>query len=194
MSGERRPRVAAPQAKQVLIESTISLLGEIPVVELTTRKIEERAGLDRRAITRQFGGELGLFIATLEELNLRAVHRAKSLSESANSSMNNDLKIRTNLLAFLILSGADTERLKAIGQSPEVVEAFKKTIGMHPETPEAIEGALLALLQGLILARTFFGPTTTRNTPENEVMGFKLLQFLASQGPEWPALLGLEEG
>jgi hypothetical protein len=69
-----------------------------------------------------------------------------------------------------------------------------KTIRMHPETPEAIEDALLALLQGLILARTFFGSTSTRNTPENKVMGFKLLRYLASQGPEWPALLGLEEG
>ena len=177
-----------------MIEATISLLGEIPVVELTTRKIEERAGLDRRAITRQFGGELGLFIATLEELNVRAMHRAKSLSVSANSSMNNELKIRTDLLAFLILSGADTERLKAIGQSPEVVEAFKKTIEMHPETPEAIEQALLALLQGLILARTFFGPTSPRNTPKNEAMVFKLLHYLASQGPELSALLGLEEG
>ena len=70
MSGERRPRVAAPQAKAVMIEATISLLREIPVTELSTRKIEERAGLDRRAITRQFGGELGLFIATLEELTV----------------------------------------------------------------------------------------------------------------------------
>ena len=40
MSGERRPRVAAPQAKAVLIDATISLLREIPVTELSTRNNE----------------------------------------------------------------------------------------------------------------------------------------------------------
>ena len=193
MSGERKPRVAAPQAKAVMIEATISLLHEIPDMELSTRKIEERAGLDRRAITRQFGGELGLFIATLEELNLRAIERAKSLSVIANSSMNEELKIRTDLLAFLILSGADTERLRMLELAPEAVEAFKSGIGMHPETPEAIEGAFLGILQALLLARTFFGPTAKLNTPENELMTLKIVQYLMSLGAELPGLLGLEE-
>jgi AcrR family transcriptional regulator len=104
-----------------MIEATISLLREIPVTELSTRKIEERAGLDRRAITRQFGSELGLFIATLEELNRRSLERSKALPQDFSNHMNEELKLRSDLLAFLILSGVDNGRLKEMQPSPEIV-------------------------------------------------------------------------
>jgi AcrR family transcriptional regulator len=194
MSGERKPRVAAAQAKVVMIEATISLLAEIPVVELTTRKIEERAGLDRRAITRQFGGELELFIATLEELNRRSLERSKALPENTSNFVNEELKMRVNLLAFLILSGVDPERLKQMQPSPEVVQEFMQRFGMDSETPLLVREAILALLQAVILSRTFFGPTSTRNTPENGLAIFKMVQYLASNPPELVALLGLDEG
>ena len=193
MSGERRPRVAAPQAKEVMIEATISLLREIPVTELSTRKIEERAGLDRRAITRQFGGELGLFIATLEELNRRALERSKTLPHDTSNYMNEELKLRSNLLAFLILSGVDNERLKEMHPSPEIVQEFETRFGLDSETPPAIREALLALLQGLILSRSFFGPSSTRDTHENSFVIFKMVLYLSSISSELPEILGLEE-
>ena len=183
MSGERRPRVAAPQAKAVMIEATISLLREIPVTELSTRTIEESAGLDRRAITRQFGGELGLFIATLEELNRRSLERS-----------NEELKLRSDLLAFLIVSGVDNERLKEMHPLPEVVQEFETRFGLDSETPPAIREALLALLQAVILSRSFFGPSSTRDTPENALVIFKMVLYLASISSELPEILGLEEG
>lgn len=194
MSGERRPRVAAPQAKAVMIEATISLLREIPVTELSTRKIEERAGLDRRAITRQFGGELGLFIATLEELNRRSLERSKALPQDSSNYMNEELKLRSDLLAFLILSGVDNERLKEMHPLPEIVQEFETRFGLDSETPPAIREALLALLQGLILSRSFFGPTSTRDTPENAFVIFKMVLYLSSISSELPEILGLEEG
>ena len=194
MSGERRPRVAAPQAKEVMIEATISLLREIPVTELSTRKIEERAGLDRRAITRQFGGELGLFIATLEELNRRALERSKTLPHDTSNYMNEELKLRSDLLAFLILSGVDNERLKEMHPLPEIVQEFETRFGLDSETPPAIREALLALLQGLILSRSFFGPSSTRDTPENAFVIFKMVLYLSSISSELPEILGLEEG
>lgn len=144
MSGERRPRVAAPQAKAVMNEATISLLREIPATELSTRKIEERAGMDRRALTRQFGGGLGLFIATLEELNRRSLERSKALPNDSSSYMNEELKLRSDLLAFLILSGVDNERLKEMHPLPEVVQEFETRFGLDSETPAAIRGAVLA--------------------------------------------------
>jgi AcrR family transcriptional regulator len=107
-----------------MIEATISLLREIPVTELSTRKIEERAGLDRRAITRQFGSELGLFIATLEELNCRSLERSKALPQDFSNHMNEELKLRSDLLAFLILSAVDNGRLKEMQPSPEIVQEF----------------------------------------------------------------------
>ena len=194
MSGERRPRVAAPQAKAVMIDATISLLREIPVTELSTRKIEERAGLDRRAITRQFGGELGLFIATLEELNRRSLERSKALPNDSSNYMNEELKMRSDLLAFLILSGVDNERLKEMHPLPEVVREFETRFGLDTETPPAIREALLAMLQGLILSRSFFGPSSTRDTPENALIIFKMVQYLSSIASELPEILGLEEG
>ena len=193
MSGERRPRVAAPQAKAVMIEATISLLREIPVTELSTRKIEERAGLDRRAITRQFGGELGLFIATLEELNRRSLERSKTLPNDSSNYMNEELKMRSDLLAFLILSGVDNERLKEMHPLPEVVQEFEKRFGLDSETPPAIREALLALLQAVILSRSFFGPSSTRDTPENALVIFKMVMYLSSIAMELPEILGLEE-
>ena len=194
MSGERRPRVAAPQAKAVLIDATISLLREIPVTELSTRKIEERAGLDRRAITRQFGGELGLFIATLEELNRRSLERSKVLPNDSSNYMNEELKLRSDLLAFLILSGVDNERLKEMHPLPEVVQEFETRFGLDSETPPAIREALLALLQAVILSRSFFGPSSTRDTPENALVIFKMVLYLSSIASELPEILGLEEG
>ena len=194
MSGERRPRVAAPQAKAVLIDATISLLREIPVTELSTRKIEERAGLDRRAITRQFGGELGLFIATLEDLNRRSLERSKALPQDSSNYMNEELKLRSDLLAFLIVSGVDNERLKEMHPLPEVVQEFETRFGLDSETPPAIREALLALLQAVILSRSFFGPSSTRDTPENALVIFKMVLYLASISSELPEILGLEEG
>ena len=194
MSGERRPRVAAPQSKAVLIDATISLLREIPVTELSTRKIEERAGLDRRAITRQFGGELGLFIATLEELNRRSLERSKALPVDSSNYMNEELKLRSDLLAFLIVSGVDNERLKEMHPLPEVVQEFETRFGLDSETPPAIREALLALLQAVILSRSFFGPSSTRDTPENALVIFKMVLYLASISSELPEILGLEEG
>lgn len=193
MSGERRPRVAAPQAKAVLIDATISLLREIPVTELSTRKIEERAGLDRRAITRQFGGELGLFIATLEELNRRSLERSKALPVDSSNYMNEELKLRSDLLAFLIVSGVDNERLKEMHPLPEVVQEIETRFGLDSETPPAIREALLALLQAVILSRSFFGPSSTRDTPENALVIFKMVLYLASISSELPEILGLEE-
>lgn len=177
-----------------MIEATISLLREIPVTELSTRKIEERAGLDRRAITRQFGGELGLFIATLEELNRRSLERSKALPEDSSNYMNEELKLRTDLLAFLILSGVDNERLKEMQPLPEVVQEFEKRFGLDSETPPAIREALLALLQAVILSRSFFGPSSTRDTPENALVIFKMVLYLSSIASELPEILGLEEG
>ena len=178
----------------MLIDATISLLREIPVTELSTRKIEERAGLDRRAITRQFGGELGLFIATLEELNRRSLERSKALPQDSSNYMNEELKLRSDLLAFLIVSGVDNERLKEMHPLPEVVQEFETRFGLDSETPPAIREALLALLQAVILSRSFFGPSSTRDTPENALVIFKMVLYLASISSELPEILGLEEG
>jgi len=193
MSGERKPRVAAAQAKIILIEATISLLREIPVTELSTRKIEVRADLDRRAITRQFGGELGLFIATYEELNRRALERFQSMSADSTQFVGEELKMRADLLAFLILSGVDTERLKEINSSLPSEQEFMRRFGNDAEVPPVIRDALLVILQALTLSRSFFGATSARNTPENALVVFKMIQYLGSIAPDLPQILGLEE-
>jgi len=50
------------------------------------------------------------------------------------------------------------------------------------------------MLQGLILSRSFFGPSSTRDTPENAFIIFKMVLYLSSIASELPEILGLEEG
>jgi hypothetical protein len=74
------------------------------------------------------------------------------------------------------------------------VQEFETRFGMDSETPPAIREALLALLQGLILSRSFFGPSSTRDTPENAFIIYKMVVYLSSISSELPEILGLEEG
>ena len=193
MAGARKPRVKSEDAKARLIEATIQLLRESSVFEISTRAIGERAELDRRAITRQFGGETELFLATLEELYLRSVRAAQGETWSTETSSIDEWSIRTNLLAYLILSGVDPERLRAL-QLPVVGQEFAlSVIGLDSDAPPEIREAFLALLQGLSLSVTFFGPSSPRNTPETRLRIMLMLRYLASLGPELPGLIGLPE-
>jgi AcrR family transcriptional regulator len=193
MAGARKPRVRSEDAKARLIEATIDLLRESSVFEISTRAIGERADLDRRAITRQFGGETELFLATLEELYLRSVRAAQDETWSTESASIDEWSIRTNLLAYLILSGVDPERLRALQLPLEGQELALGVIGLSPDAPPAIGEAFLALLQGLALSVTFFGPASPRSTPENRLHIMLMLRYLASLGPELPGLIGLPD-
>jgi AcrR family transcriptional regulator len=174
-----------------LVTATIELLKETSVLELSTRAIGARAGLDRRAITRQFGGELELFIATLEELHRRSVRAAKNMPEETIDYAIEEWEIRTNLLAFLILSGVDPERLRQIEVSHDDENAVLEVIGLDPASPRDIQEAFLALLQAVALTGTFFGPSSPRSNPENRLRIFLMLRYLASLGPDLPGLIGL---
>ena len=191
VESDRKPRVRADEAKKRLIAATIELLKETSVLELSTRAIGARAGLDRRAITRQFGGELELLIAVLEELQRRSVRAAESMPRETNIDTIEEWAIRTNLLAFLILSGAAPERLRQIEVSDESENSVLEIIGLDPESPRDIQEAFLALLQAVALGGTFFGPSSPRSTPENRLRIFLMLRYLASLGPDLPDLIGL---
>jgi AcrR family transcriptional regulator len=193
MDAARKPHVRSEEAKARLIEATIELLKETSVFEVSTRTIGERADLDRRAITRQFGGELELFIATLEELYRRSVRIAQSNSETTKDYAIEEWAIRTNLLAYLILSGVDSERLRTVQMIAEGQELALEVIGLDPDSAPKIKDAFVALLQAMSLSSTFFGPSSPRNTPENRMVIFLMLRYLASLGPQLPGLIGLQE-
>jgi hypothetical protein len=53
--------------------------------------------------------------------------------------MNEELKLRSELLAFLILSGVDNERLKEMHPLPEVVQEFETRFGPDSQTPQRFE-------------------------------------------------------
>ena len=193
MSSDRKARVGAEEAKARLIAATIELLKEVSVLEITTRLIGERAGLDRRAITRQFGGEVELFIATLEELQIRSTKLAKDVAGTTHNYVIEEWEIRTKLWAFLILSEVDPERLRAIRTSEESKETALGVIGLDLDAPAEIQETFIALLQAVSLAGNFFGPSSPRSTPENRFRIFLLLRHLASLGPELPKIVGLSE-
>ena len=193
MSSDRKARVGAEEAKARLIAATIELLKEVSVLEITTRLIGERAGLDRRAITRQFGGEVQLFIATLEELQIRSTKLAKDVAGTTHNNVIEEWEIRTKLWAFLILSEVDPERLRAIRTSEESKETALGVIGLDLDAPAEIQETFIALLQAVSLAGNFFGPSSPRSTRENRLRIFLLLRHLASLGPELPKIVGLSE-
>jgi len=192
MAAAPKPRVKSEDAKARLIEATIQLLQESSVFEISTRAIGERADLDRRAITRQFGGETELFIATLEELALRTIRGAEALPEHTSDYRIPEWIIRTNLWAFLILSGVDPERLKAIQAIPKGEALALQIIGLTEDAPRVIQEAFLTLLQAISVSGTFFGPSSPRDTPQNRQVIYLMLRYLASLGTDLPQLIGLE--
>jgi hypothetical protein len=50
------------------------------------------------------------------------------------------------------------------------------------------------LLHAVILARSFFGPSSARVTPENAFIIYKMVVYLSSISSELPEILGLAEG
>jgi hypothetical protein len=78
--------------------------------------------------------------------------------------------------------------------SPEIVQEFDTRFGLDSETPPAIREALLALLHAVIFARSFFGPSSARVTPENAFIIYKMVVYLSSISSELPEILGLAEG
>ena len=72
---KRKPSIKGDEARSAYIDATIDLLREIPISEITTRKIAERAAIDRSVITRHFGTIDKVFLEVCKELIFRTSKR-----------------------------------------------------------------------------------------------------------------------
>jgi len=151
-----RPRVSHEEAAVRLIEATIELLRELPIPQVTTRRIAERAGLSMMAIARNFGDQHGLLAATANELANRFASAAES-SARATIVFDQNLVLRTKLVAWLLQSGVDPERL-AQGLSRPIMRLMaqrQQQLGEVSErTAEVMNELVTVAMEGLLT----FGP------------------------------------
>ncbi len=180
----RKPRVPGPEARERLIQASIELMKEMPVVKLTTRKIAERAGLDQRVISRQFGGETELLLAAADELLRRSSDRAEQELGRVPQLLNEEYVLRTRLIAYLVLCGVDEELLRERELPDHGAQAALEFMGVPPETPDHVKEVLLTLFSVLAQGRVVFGDASARATPENLLGVVLLTRYMAAMGPK----------
>ena len=111
----KRKYVPRAEGRVLLVGATIDLLRELPFSEVTMRKIAERADLNVMAITNIFGSQQGLFVAVTRELGERFATMMASLPDDQvqfDLLFDENVVLRTRLLAWLIGQGADPEDFK----------------------------------------------------------------------------------
>jgi len=113
--GEKRSYVPRAEGRVLLVSATIDLLRTLPFSEVTVRRIAEHAELNVRAIANIFGSQQGLFVAVARELGARFATMLASLPDDQiqfSLLFNDDVVLRTRLVAWLIGQGADPEAFK----------------------------------------------------------------------------------
>ncbi|MUH50955.1 MAG: TetR family transcriptional regulator [Actinobacteria bacterium] len=102
----RRPQVRGEQARELLIEATITLLRAHPFDEVTTRRISAATGLNVSVIVRNFGTVHQLLRACCERLVHGALARTGQIGNLA-IFLDPDVVLRNRLLAWMIGEGYD---------------------------------------------------------------------------------------
>jgi len=112
---EKRRYVPRAEGSVLLIDATIALLRELPFRDVTVRRIAERADLNVVAIKNIFGSQQGLFVAVTRELGNRFAAMMAALPDDQiqfGLLFDENVVLRTRLLAWLIGQGADPELFK----------------------------------------------------------------------------------
>lgn len=111
---KRRSYVPAAQAQELLLVTTIRLARELPLDQVTARRIASEAGLDPSTIPRNFGSMHSLFVAVCRRLGADAFARHRdglgSFSGGAGLQlfMDPDLALRSRILAWMRAEGMET--------------------------------------------------------------------------------------
>lgn len=139
-----------------MIEATIELLREVPIPQVTTRRVAERAGLSMMAIARNFGDQHGLLAATANELASRFAS-ANEFSLRASMIHDPNLVLRTKLVAWLLHSGVDPERL-ALDPSRPIMRSMTQRQQQVGEVSERTAGVMNELVAFAIEGLLTFSP------------------------------------
>ena len=151
--GDSATWVRAPDARARLIDATIELLGERPFAEITTTMIAERSDTNRPAITRNFGSLAGLLNAAAQELVDRSLDRMRG--QSTNTAIfDQDLILRTKLVAWLLGTGVDPDQIKAREGFPAQQMALANPTGLEQvsdTTARIFSELLIFAMEGFII-------------------------------------------
>jgi len=125
-TSSRHPQVRAEQARELLIETTITLLRSHPFDEVTTRRVSAASGLNVSVIVRNFGTMHRLLRGCCERLVHDAVARTGQIGNPA-IFLDPDIVLRNRLLAWMLGEGYDPseDRLAQQQMIARLIEQFR---------------------------------------------------------------------
>ena len=187
----KRSYVPRAEGQVALINATIELLREVPLPDVTVRKIAERANLNTMAITNIFGSQQALFVAVARELLDRfSVTMASQPVEQMQFSLltDEDLNLRTRLVAWLILQGADPE-VFIIERALNVSDVFMGRQQQDGAT-EGQSWLFTQILQFLVEGFIIFREAHPQR-PEDLIKAAAILQRIREEFPKMAGDLGI---
>ncbi len=122
----RRKRVPKREARERLIQSTITLLRVLPFDEVTNQTICAEADLNPSTILQHFGTLDKLLGETALELVKRHLAKVLSADGYPTTFADPDVELRNRLVAWLLLNGDDPEQYRSHLLEDEVFIEFQK--------------------------------------------------------------------
>ena len=105
---KKRNWVRGEISRKVFIDATIELLESNGFGDITTRKVAEKAGMDRSTIHQQFGSMEDLYIAVVDDLINQTLATLEGRTTFRNFPLvERPLVLRARLVAWLLANGAD---------------------------------------------------------------------------------------
>lgn len=186
-AAQHRSRVSSEEAAERLIETTITMLGEMPFTELSVRSITARADLNKSTIERCFGSIENLFREASGRLMVRAILR---LAEATDASpfADPDLALATRFRAWLVTGGVDGKLFQPSATDPIAEGLATRRLrigGVSPLTSQIFNYASSLLVEGFIVF-----DETRRTNDEIRLNLLMLLNELINQLPNIESALG----
>ncbi len=186
---EKKPRVSADEAKELLVAAVIHLAETVPLPELTARRIAQEANLDANAIFRHFHSLEGLYIAAAHVIGSRAVeHLAHNARTGFTLIHDADLWVR--FTTWLSLVGVDPEKFEA---DPAIVSSLQSITlerlgvpeGLSHRTGTAMFTVALAFIQAqAILTPSQPGFYTPQVMDDSMLLMAKVVEHLEQMASE----------
>jgi AcrR family transcriptional regulator len=185
-----RARVSSEDAADLLVETTIDMLYEVPFTDLSVRTITARADLNKSTIERCFGSIENLY----REASLRLMTQALSkLTETPDASPfgDPDFALATRFRAWLVTGGVDGRVFRPASSEP-IVELMttrqRRFSGVSPLTSQTFHYAVALLVEGFIV----FDETLRSNADVHVNMLLMMNEFI-SRLPDIESTLGWTE-
>ncbi len=182
-----RSWVRAEESRQRVVDTTIEVLRTEPFPSVTSRTIAERSGVSYSSIHRNFGSMYGLFEAVVRELSDRFAERLPETS--SDLIIDDDIKLRTRLVAWMLGEGVDPATIASIPGNPtmrNMIRRQQRASDVGDETAQVHAELMLFLGEGF----SIFSPLHSEITPERMAKGIELIEWFRAHLPEAERDLG----